>query len=354
MKTLKKTIIVCITFIWLFTACSEDDSLAENETDIKYVVSTIAGSIAGFADGITNPQFNRPTGVAVDVHGTIYIADFLNHKIRKITTDGFVSTLAGSTQGFADGTANAKFDKPTGIAVDAQGNVYVADTSNNRIRKITPEGIVITIAGDGTNGFSDGIGTDAQFSFPNQIAIDSQGNLIASDTGNDKIRKITPENVVTTLAGSTAGFSDGVGVIAQFSGPIGITVDVDDNVYVTDFFNHKIRKITPSGLVSTIAGSIAGFADGLGANAQFLSPFGIGIDTQGNLFVSDGNNEKIRKIAPDGMVSTIAGSTNGFADGSGFSAQFNKPSAIAIDTQGIIYVADQFNHRIRKITKEMD
>ncbi|MBG6128787.1 sugar lactone lactonase YvrE [Aquimarina sp. EL_43] len=316
-------------------------------------VSTLAGSTSGFADGQGSvAQFNRPYGIAIDTDNNLYIADSYNHKIRKITSEGVVSTLAGSTSGFADGQGSAaQFLAPKGITIDIDNNLYVTDTGNHKIRKITPEGVVSTLAGS-TSGFADGQGSAVQFNAPSGITMDTDNNLYVADIRNHKIRKITPEGVVSTLAGSNRGFADGQGSAVQFNFPHGITIDTDTNLYVADTENHKIRKITPEGVVSTLAGSTSGFADGQGSAAQFDFPFGIAIDTNNNLYVADTSNHKIRKITPEGVVSTLAGSILGFADGQGSTAQFRGPTGIAIDTDNNLYVVDMNDHKIRKITQE--
>ena len=315
-------------------------------------VTTIAGSTSGFADGQgTAAKFFYPSGIAIDSSGNLYVADGLNHRIRKITPTGSVTTIAGSTSGFADGQGTAaKFYSPKDIAIDSNGNLYVTDEGNHRIRKITPTGSVTTLAGS-TSGFADGQGTAAKFSTPVGITIDSNGNLYVADNVNHRIRKITPTGSVTTIAGSTSGFADGQGTAAQFNSPRYITIDSTDNLYVTDYGNHRIRKITSTGSVTTLAGSTSGLADGQGTAAKFNSPSGIAIDSSGNLYVTDYYNHRIRKITSTGSVTTIAGSTSGFADGQGFAAKFSTPVDITIDSSGNLYVTD-VNHRIRKIIAE--
>ena len=315
-------------------------------------VSTLAGSTQGYTDGTgTSAQFDLPAGVAVDGAGNVYVADEYNHRIRKITASGVVSTLAGSTQGYTDGTGtSAQFSYPTGVAVDGAGNVYVADQSNHRIRKITTSGVVSTLAGS-ASGYTDGTGTSAKFAYPTGVAVDGAGNVYVADRYNQRIRKITASGVVSTLAGSTQGNADGTGTSASFDNPSGVAVDGAGNVYVADRSNHRIRKITTSGVVSTLAGSTYGYTDGTGTSAQFSYPYGVAVDGAGNVYVADLYNHRIRKITASGVVSTLAGNgTYGYTDGTGTSAQFSYPTGIAVDGAGNVYVGDYVNHRIRKIT----
>jgi len=317
-------------------------------------VVTLAGSTFGFLDNAigTLAQLNDPFGVAVDGAGNVYVADTDNHRIRKITPAGAVTTLAGSTAGFVDATGTAaRFSFPYGVAVDGAGNVYVADTGNQRIRKVTPAGVVTTLAGNATAGFVDATGIAARFDFPQGVAVDGVGNVYVGDTVNQRIRKITPAGVVTTLAGSTPGFVDGTGIAAQFNSPYGVAVDGAGNVYVADSSNHRIRKVTPAGVVSTLAGSTAGFVDAAGIAARFNFPFGVAVDGVGNVYVADNSNHRIRKVTPAGVVTTVAGDgTSGFVDGTGTAARFNFPVGVAVDgAGGNVYVADTNNHRIRHI-----
>ena len=343
------------------SATSADDFVFAATSGLH--VSTFAGSgEIGFTNGIgIAAKFFGPEGIAIDATGNLYVADLGNHVIRKITLDGTVTTLAGSgVAGFADGDGTAaQFSGPTGIAVDAANNIYVADTFTQRIRKITPTGAVTTLAGGGTYSFggapgdyADGNGGAARFYLPKGVAVDASGNLYVADDVNHRIRKVTAAGVVTTLAGSTLGSADGTGTAAQFNRPSGIAIDASGNLYVADEFNSRIRKITPAGAVSTLAGSTSGFADGDGTTARFNKPRGITLDDAGNIYVADSGNNCIRKITPTGTVSTLAGGSNGFGgfeDGPAEDALFRAPSGIAIDASGNIYVGDAANHRIRKI-----
>jgi len=278
------------------------------------------------------------------------------------------STLAGTAgdTGASNGTGPAAlFSFPSGIAVDGSGNLYVADTGNNVIRKVTPSGVVTTLAGTaGASGSTDGTGAAARFNVPDGIALDGSGNLYIADTLNNTVRKMTPSGVVTTLAGTAgvSGSNDGTGAAAQFNGPFGVAVDGNGNVYVSDRNNATIRKITSAGVVSTFAGTAGNFyyADGTGATAEFFEPSGIAVDGSGNLYVDD-QTEMIRKITPAAVVTTLAGlppiisgggigANLGSVDGTGSAAGFNNPSGIAVDGNGNVYVADTTNETIRKIT----
>jgi sugar lactone lactonase YvrE len=348
----------------LATLCVSGITTIQAQSNYEpYSFTTFAGTAGTFGstDGTASTaRFAYPGGVAVDSVGNAYVADTDNSTIRKITSAGVVSTLAGlpgGNNGSADGTGSAaRFHGPRGVAVDNAGNVYVADTVNNTIRKITPAGAVSTLAGlAGSVGSADGTGGAARFDYPHAVAADSAGNVYVADTENNTIRKITPAGVVTTLAGlpGSSGSSDGAGSAARFWGPQGVAVDSAGNIYVADTYNHTIRKITSAGLVTTLAGSegFSGSEDGKGSVVRFYDPEGVAVDSMGNVYVADTYNQIIRKITPAGVVTTLAGlpggSGVGSADGTGSAARFNYPHGIAVNSAGNVYVADTANHTIR-------
>ena len=317
-------------------------------------MSTLAGSgTFGARDGQgKNAEFFSPSGAGLDASGNIYVADQSNNLIRKITPDGVVTTLAGTgTAGFADGEASkAQFNAPVDVAADANGNVYVTD--GNRIRKINTAGIVSTLAGNDAAAFADGSGTDARFNNPSGIAVDASGNIFVADGGNNRIRKISPAGSVTTIAGSgVGGYLDGAAADAKFQFPFGIAVDATGNIYISDIQNLRIRKISPAGSVSTLAGSgVSGFKDGDPGTAEFDTMLGVSVDGAGNVYVADGNNNRIRKIAPSGTVSTLAGDGNpGGNEAPVSSAEFRLPADVLVNTSGTVYVTDLLNNRVCQI-----
>lgn len=346
----------------------------------NWVVTTIAGQVGtyGSDDGTNfNAQFGFPASMAIDAAGTIYIADMANQEIRQMTQSGTnwaVVTIAGLTQssGTNDGLGtNAQFFNPSGIAVASATNLYVADTYNNTIRQLTlttgsTNWMVSTIAGvAGLSGTNDGVGSAARFNSPYGVTVDGLGNLFVSDQVNSTIRQLTPNGsnwTVTTIAGKpgTSGAADGLGSLALLYAPAGITAYQDGNIYFADASSHTIRMLSPSGtnwMVNTIAGlaSNPGFADGTNSNARFAYPYGVNFDASGNLFVADEGNGLIRKMSPSGtnwIVTTLAGQARvaRSADGTNSAALFSAPANGAVDANGNIYVADSGNNTIRKVS----
>lgn len=367
------------------------------------VVTTLAGSagLSGSTDGTgAAARFYYPSAVVAHPDGNVYVADYFNHTIRKVTPAGVVTTLAGTAgaAGTVDGTgASAKFYVPRGITVDGAGDLWISD-ANAMLRKVTLAGVVTTAAGSTTMGWADGPAASARFSAPaglaflpsgklaiadegnhavrlmdlaqglstfagappqagnqdgfataarfsdlNSVVVDATGNAFVADYGNSCIRKITPAGQTTTFAGP-----------GGFSGPTGLARDAAGNLYVTDGTNQTVLKVTPAGVVSTLAGlsGTSGSADGTGTAARFNYPAKVAVDGAGNLYVTDSGNQTIRKVTPAGVVTTVAGTPglSGFADGNGAAARFNMPSGIALDGNGNLFVGDMNNNRIRRIT----
>ncbi|MEI6567677.1 MAG: cadherin-like beta sandwich domain-containing protein [Verrucomicrobiota bacterium] len=323
-------------------------------TNMDEGVSTLAGSAtAGYYNSTgVNARFNYPYGLAVDGSDNVYVGDLLNHMIRKISPAGVVTTMSGSGGTvYADGpAATAAIGTPVCLVLHTDGVMYMVDKDFNRIRKVAADGSVTTLAGSGTAGFVDGSSGVAQFSNPTGLAVDPSGNTYVADMANNRIRKVTPAGDVTTLAGSGArSFADGGGANAAFWSPAGVVVDAGGNLYVTDSNNKRIRKVTATGSVTTLAGSATGgYADGFGATAQFAGIGAMAFNASGEIYLVD--SDRIRKVTPLGMVTTLSGSTTpGYLDGPLAVAKFNSPGGVAVSPSGAIYVADVYNHRIRKI-----
>jgi serine/threonine-protein kinase len=325
------------------------------------IVSTLAGNAsAAFGDGTGElASFSSPSGIAVNpLTGAIVVGDLANNRIRLVSPAGVVTTLAGSgSAAFADGQGvAASFKSPRGVAViPSNGNIVVADSGNNRIRLISPTGFVSTLAGTGTAAYGDGPGATATFNDPQGVAVTSTGVIVVADTGNHRIRLVTQAGVVTTLAGnSTPTFADGFQTFARFNFPAGVAIIPSTNVIVVaDLYNHRIRLITyPEGSVTTLAGNDNGtFVDGNGAVASFKFPRGVAVTSTGVIVVADTDNRRIRMITSAGVVTTLAGNgTAAFADGTGDAARFNGPAGVAVTSSGDIVVADLGNNRIRVIT----
>lgn len=327
---------------------------------LRVLAGNYGGS--GSLDGPGNiARFGAPYCLDVDSAGNIFVTDRQNHTIRKMDANGVVSTIAGlsGVAGTVDGTGSAaRFNNPLGIAVDGAGNIYVTEISSYVIRKITPAGVVTTLAGSaGVSGSADGTGSAARFFSPAGIAVNTAGTVIyVSDSTNNTVRKITAAGVVTTLAGTAgaSGSTDATGAAARFNAPIGLAMDTSDNAYVADRINQTIRKITPAGVVTTLAGlaGSSGSADGTGSAARFSAPYSLTVDSSGIVYVADSNNHTLRAITPSGVVTTIAGTAGsaGSVDGTGSAMRLNSPTDVAINSSGTLYVVETGNYQIRKIT----
>jgi hypothetical protein len=318
--------------------------------------STLVGSgQATFADGIgTSASFYSPYRLSIDAsgNGIIYVADTFNNRIRRILPDLRVETLAGSGGvSFRDGIGvSAAFYNPYGVTNDGKGNVYVADTYNHRIRMIDSAGNVSTIAGNGTATKADGVGTAAAFFKPYAVVMSQDGYMYVSEVGNSDIRRVSISGVVTTIAGSgNTGYINGPATSAQFDTPFDLTMDDFGNIYVTDAGNFRIRKISSDGIVSTFAGKgVNVYIDATGTNAAFVQPFGIAVDDNGYVYVGDSLKPRIRRITPTGIVSTIAGTgTAANVDGIGTNAGFNNLCDVEVDASGYVYVVDAAANRIK-------
>jgi sugar lactone lactonase YvrE len=339
--------------------------LSPPEVFKPYLFKIIGGTPMKFGhdDGArTNALFGATTGLAIDGNGNIYVADGLlgGQTIRKLAPDGMVTTIAGASgdPGEKDGQGTeARLYQPYAVVADTNGNLYVADSYGATIRKVTPEGVVTTLAGvPFIEGSTDGTGTNALFKYPTGIAIDLAGNLYVADQDNHTIRRVTLLGEVTTIAGMplVKGTNDGFGTAARFSSPRALTVARDGNLYVADSGNNTIRKVTTNGVTSTLAGapdaSSRGIIDGTGSGARFGLLTGIAADSADNLYVIDAYNYAIRKITPEGVVSTLL-------DQDGFRVRFKfggDDSSIAIDKDDNLYVADAGDSTILKADRAPD
>jgi len=333
------------------------------------IISTVAGdgSYRFYGDGgpATSASLAYPSGVAVDVAGNLFIADSINARVRKVSASGIITTIAGSARdGFSgDGgpATSASLFQPRGVAPDTSGNLFIADYGNDRIRKVSSSGIITTVAGNEGFGFSGdgGLATSASLSAPSGVAADMSGNLFIADSGNNRIRKVSASGIVTTIAGSGShGFSGdgGPATSASFWGPPSIAVDPSGNLFLADIINQRIRKVSVSGIITTVAGNgNQGFSGdgGPAISASFYNPGAVAADASGNLFISDNMNQRIRKVSASGIITTVAGNgTQGFSGDGGPAtlASLYRPGGVAVDASGNLFIADSFNQRIRKVS----
>ena len=340
----------------------------------SWVVTTVAGggtSYPGDGGPATSAELQYPSRVAIDASGNLFIADQDNMRIREVGTDGIITTVAGNgTQGYSgDGgrATSAEFDFPCGVALDASGNLFIADGANSRIRKVGTNGIITTVAGNGFNsgpgmggGYSGdgGPATSAELSWPGDVALDASGNLFIPDEGNQRIRIVGTNGIITTVAGNgTRGYSGDGGPAsnAELNYPIDVAVDASGNLYIADQYNNRIRKVGTNGVITTVAGNgTQGYSGdgGPATSAELNQPEGVALDASGNLFIADFGNSRIRKVGTAGMITTVAGNGTPSYSGDGgpaTSAELQYPSAVAVGASGNLFIADEFNMRIREV-----
>jgi len=352
----------------LYIADSENSAVYKVTT--AGIISAVAGNgnygYSGDGGAATSAELNAPYGLAFNASGDLYIGDYGNYTVRKVNAAGTISTVAGTgaaSSGDGGPAASISLNYPINSAVDAAGNLYIAEDFANRVRKVTPAGIISTVAGAGSSGFSGdgGPATSAQLWSPRALAIDATGNLYIADTANNRIRKVTPAGIISTVAGNGNGSFSGDGGLAIDAGtgyPEGVAVDSSGNLYISDNSDCNVRKVTPAGIISTVAGTgKRGYSGdgGPATSAQISFPEGIAVDESGNLYIADPLNNRVRKVTPAGIISTVVG--NGTAGHSGdggpaTSATIYEPFGVAVDASGNIYVVDEYSLRVRKVTPD--
>ena len=344
---------------------ADRDNNSIYKVDFTGTITTIAGTgdygFGGDGGPATEAQLGGPNSVAVDGEGNVFITDSGNYRIRKVDSTGRITTIAGTGErGFSgDGrpATEAQLGWPYGVAVDGAGNVYIADSENQRIRKVDSSGIITTIAGTGVRGYSGdgGPATEAQFNLPYGVVVDEAGNVYIGDLDNDRIRKVDSTGTITTIAGTgESGLSGdgGPATEAQLSDPTGVALDGVGNLYIADTENQRIRKVDSTGTITTIAGTGERGDGGPATGAQLSSPYGVAVDGAGNLYIGERDNQRIRKVDSTGTIITVAGTGEysfGGDGGPATEAQLSDPTGVALDGVGNLYIADTFNQRIRKV-----
>jgi sugar lactone lactonase YvrE len=336
--------------------------------DSSGIITTVAGNgtRGSIGDGgpATSAQLYNPEGVVADSAGSLFIADYGNHRIRKVSSSGIITTVAGTgsmgSGGDGGPATSALLYYPSGVAVDSIGNLFIADYGNHRIRKVSSSGIITTVAGAGTYGYSGdgGPAASAQLYYPAGVAIDSAGNIFIADRSNHRIRKVSASGIITTVAGIGSigsGGDGGLATSAPLYYPIGIAVDSTGNLFIAENLGHRIRKVSASGIIATVAGTgNSGYSGdgGLATSARLYLPAGVALDSTGNLYIADNGNSRIRKVSASGIITTVAGTgTSGYSGDSGpaTSAQLYGPFGLTVDSSGSLYIADSGNNRIRKV-----
>ena len=335
-----------------------------NNTNIPNgIITTVAGGGTNAGDGgyASGATLNFPEDVTVDQAGNLYIADTVDGRIRKVDTNGIITTVAGIVMGVApenNGVAtNASLNNPAGVTVDALGNLYIADAGNEIVREITPAGMIISVAGDGTNGYAGdgGLATNASLNYPAGVTVDTAGNIFIADAGNNVIRKISPGGIITTVAGNGTNIyagDNGPATNASLYFPQGVMMDPAGNLFIADSGNDVVRQVNTNGTITTVAGGGVLTGNGVAATKARLNyPAGVAMDAMGNLFIADYGNNVIRKVNTNGVITTVAG--GGILSGNGIAAtdaSLNGPEGIAVDAYGNLFVATPGSNVVRKVT----
>jgi hypothetical protein len=334
-------------------------------TNLPNIITTVAGNGTGGYSGdggvATNAELDNPYGVTMDGYGNLFIADTLNNRIREVGTNGIITTVAGNgSRGYSgDGgvATNAQLNNPYGVTMDGYGNLFIADQDNNRVREVGTNGIITTVAGSRNSGYSGdgGAATNAELREPEGVTLDGYGNLFIADTGNERIRKVGTSGIIATVAGGGSSGDGGQATNASLNYPEGVTVDVYGNLFIADAYNNRIRKVGTNGIITTVAGSgFLGYSGdgGKATNAELWTPSGVAADGYGNLFMADYNNDRIREVGTNGIITTKAGNGKpGYSgdNGAATNAKLNCPFGVTVDGYGNLFVADYDNNRIREI-----